>query len=203
MEEVERRFFSGPVEVREVNGQAVIRGYAAVFGVLSDDLGGYREMIEPGAFAGVTGNDVRGLWQHDPMFVFGRTVSGTLTLMEDEIGLRYEMAPPDAQWARDATASIRRGDVSQSSFAFTILDGERWEMAGDGGVTRVITRVARLYDVSPVTYPAYPQTSVAVRSHAEALRAQVSADETGRARARRERLEYQIKIAERGSSGRA
>lgn len=199
MEEIERRVFSRPVEVREVNGQAVIRGYAAVFGELSDDLGGYREMIEPGAFAGVVGGDVRGLWQHDPMYIFGRTASGTLTLTEDATGLRYEMTPPDAQWARDAMSSIRRGDVSQSSFAFTVMDGERWEMAGDGQVTRVITRVARLYDVSPVTFPAYPQTSVAVRSHAEALRARASADETGKARARRERLEYQIRIAGHGS----
>jgi HK97 family phage prohead protease len=171
--EMERRFYEHPVEVRAVDGGAVIEGYAALFNVLSDDLGGFREMILPGAFAERLNDDVRALWQHDPLYVFGRTASGTLTLEEDAVGLRYRVRTPDAQWARDAQASIRRGDVSQSSFAFRMLDGDRWEIGEDGQVTRTIHRVAKLYDVSPVTYPAYPQTSADVAKRAAELRARL------------------------------
>lgn len=170
--EIERRIVDRPVEMRTLeDGRVVIEGYAALHGVLSDDLGGFRERLLPGAFRERLGDDVRALWQHDPLYVFGRTVPGTLTLSEDEIGLRYMVIPPDAQWARDAMASIARGDVSQSSFAFTVLDGESWDMDEDGQIVRTISRVARLYDVSPVTYAAYPQTSASVQQRAAVLRA--------------------------------
>ncbi len=175
--EMERRTVEHPVEVRAAgDGSAVIEGYAALYNVLSDDLGGFREMLLPGAFADRLQDDVRALWQHDPLYVFGRTVSGTLTLAEDAVGLRYRVQAPDAQWARDAVASMKRGDVSQSSFAFTVLDGERWSMTDDGTVVRTIDRVAKLYDVSPVTYAAYPQTSAGVAKRAADLRARAAAD---------------------------
>ena len=199
--EIERRVIDRPVEVREAgDGQpAAIIGYAALYGVLSDNLGGFREMLLPGAFADRLGDDVRALWQHDSSHVFGRTVSGTLTLEEDAIGLRYIVTPPDAQWARDALVSIQRGDVSQSSFAFSVLDGERWDYSEDGGVVRYITRVARLYDVSPVTYAAYPQTSVSVQQRAADLRARAVGADDNMARAEelmraREDLGRRIKV---------
>lgn len=179
MMEIERRIVERPVELRKLDdGRMLIEGYAALYGVLSDDLGGFREMLAPGAFSDRLGDDVRALWQHDPLYVFGRTAAGTLTLSEDEIGLRYTVIPPDAQWARDAVASMARGDVNQSSFAFTVLDGEAWTQRDDGMVIRTITRVARLYDVSPVTYAAYPQTSVSVQQRAQALRARGDDAET-------------------------
>lgn len=175
MMEKEQRVCARTVEVRELAGQAQIVGYAAVFNVLSDDLGGFREMIAPGAFADQVLRDVRGLWQHSEMYVLGRTVAGTMELAEDEVGLRYTITPPNAVWARDALESIRRGDVSQSSFAFTVRpDGERWENT-NAGVTRIVTRVERLFDVSPVTFPAYPATSVEARNMAAVLRAQDAA----------------------------
>lgn len=199
--EIERRIVERPVEVRKLaDGRTVIVGYAAQYNVLSDDLGGFREMLLPGAFADRLQDDVRALWQHDPLYVFGRTVPGTLQLTEDEIGLRYQVIPPDAQWARDALASITRGDVTQSSFAFTVLDGEDWKMQEDGQVVRMISRVARLYDVSPVTYAAYPQTSVSVQQRAQTLRARGDdaatierAEEALRARGD---LERRIKVRE-------
>jgi len=198
--EIERRIIDRPVEVRAgADGKMVIEGYAALYGVLSDDLGGFREMLAPGAFSDRLGDDVRALWQHDPLFVFGRTVPGTLHLSEDETGLRYMVIPPDAQWARDAMASIERGDVTQSSFAFVVLDGESWKMDADGQVVRTISTVARLFDVSPVTYAAYPQTSVSVQQRAADLRARAAGADDNRARAEelmraREDLGRRIKV---------
>lgn len=153
----------------------------------------------PGAFRDRLADDVRALWQHDPLYVFGRTTSGTLELREDDTGLRYRVETPDAQWARDALASIRRGDVNQSSFAFAITDGAQWDLGEDGQVTRTITRVARLYDVSPVTFPAYPETSADVRSRVDQLRAQVATPdqaEAERARARQDLLKLRVRIRE-------
>lgn len=174
---MELRIVTMPVELREVDGHPVVEGYAAVFNRESDDLGGWQEVIEPGAFATVLTDDVRSLWQHSPLYVLGRLRSGTLSIWEDEIGLQYRVAPPDAQWARDALMTIKRGDVDQSSFAFSVLpDGERWMLDESGRVIRHIVRVARLYDVSPVTFPAYPETSVDVRSKIDELRAQLGAD---------------------------
>lgn len=197
--EMERRTVAHPVEVRAgADGSAVVEGYAALFGVLSDDLGGFREMLLPGAFADRLEDDVRALWQHDPLYVFGRTASGTLALEEDAVGLRYRVHAPDAQWARDAIASMKRGDVSQSSFAFSVLDGDRWEMNEDGQVVRTIHRVARLYDVSPVTYPAYPQTSAGVAKRAADLRAQMAGHELNEEDLRARDLRRQrVEIAER------
>ena len=165
-----------PVEVRGLDGQPPrIIGYAAVFNSPSEDLGGFREVILPGAFTDQLTADVRGLWQHSEVYVLGRTVALTLKLEEDATGLRYTILPPDTTWARDAMESIRRGDVTQSSFAFSVTaDGERW-VTNETGVTRFITRVARLYDVSPVTFPAYTATSVEARAMAETLRAQGAA----------------------------
>ena len=142
-----------------------LRGYAAVFNQTSQDLGGYIERIAPGAFAeSLRDNpDVRALWQHDPAYVLGRTTSGTLAVSEDDTGLASIIEPPDTQWARDAVTSIKRGDVTQMSFAFGVgQDGDRWDKQ-DGVWLRTILK-ARLYEVSPVTFPAYLQTSIAARS---------------------------------------
>lgn len=190
LEGIERRTGpSGQLEVRELAGQPIrLVGYAAVFNQESDDLGGFRELIEPGAFAESLGGDVRALWNHNPEYVLGRTTNGSLRLMEDVFGLRVEVEPPDTQWARDGMVSIRRGDVSQMSFGFLVTppDGDMWVSEGE----RILRRLRRveLLDVSPVTFPAYPQTTVTVRSMAAGLRARaVETDESAwrRALARR------------------
>jgi len=157
-----------------------IVGYAAVFGVLSEDLGGFREMIQRGAFAHIQEDDVRALFNHDPNYILGRSKNKTLTLVEDERGLRIEILPADTQYARDLVVSIQRGDINQMSFAFrTIKDSWAQDVDKNGKVTDVRRTLeeVRLFDVSPVTYPAYPQTTVAVRDMVKSITTQAgSAD---------------------------
>lgn len=153
-----------------------VSGYAALFGSLSEDLGGFTELIAPGAFQNaLLTSDVRALFNHDPNYVLGRVRSGTLQVAEDARGLRIEASPPDVQWARDLTVSIRRGDVDQMSFGFRVAPGGDEWVYSDEAVTRTITRVQDLLDVSVVTYPAYPDTTAAVRS-LEHWRAAVASD---------------------------
>lgn len=140
-------------------------GHAAVFGEPADIGGWFREQIEPGAFkASIKKDDVRALWNHNDDYVLGRNKSGTLKLSEDETGLKVTIDPPDTQVARDLAVSIGRGDVSQMSFAFQVQE-EEW-IRGEGKELdlRKIKKV-RLFDVSPVTFPAYDGTDIAMRSH--------------------------------------
>ncbi len=110
-------------------------------------------------------DDCRGLFNHDPNHVLGRASSGTLRLEQDGKGLRYEIDLPDTQAARDLATSIERGDVDGSSFAFDV-DGQTFRSSRDdsGNITvvREVTSVT-LYDVSPVTYPAYSGSTVGMR----------------------------------------
>lgn len=173
--EIERRAIDAEfrVEGGEENEPAKIVGYAAKFNVESEEMWGFREKIAPGAFKdALKDSDVRALFNHDPNLVLGRNAAGTLALSEDSVGLRYEIVPPDTQTAKDLVESIRRGDVSQSSFAFSMRNGgiQEWEDLSDGTSLRTIKKVARLYDVSPVTYPAYPDTESGVRSAEEVFK---------------------------------
>lgn len=164
--EIERRM----IVARELRASAAgeaprISGYAALFNTLSQDLGGFRERIAPGAFTkSLAEDDVRALRNHNPDYVLGRNRANTLSLAEDEAGLRFEVTPPDAQWANDLLVSIRRGDVDQMSFGFEIrsTDGHSWEQV-DNQIIRTLLDV-KLWEISPVTFPAYPQTSAQVRS---------------------------------------
>ena len=129
---------------------------------------GLVERIMPGAFdrALRDADDVRALYNHDPNMVLGRTRSGTLSLVSDQRGLRYEIALPDTQLGRDLPALLRRGDVSGSSFSFSLGDraaDQSWVKQNDGTTVREI-RSAVLYDVGPVTFPAYAGTSAHTRS---------------------------------------
>lgn len=168
---IERRAFTADgfkVETRE-DGKPRLIGHAAVFNSLSEDLGGFREQIAPGAFAdAIAGDDVRALFNHDPNFILGRNRSKTLVLSEDARGLAIEVMLPDTQMVRDLVlAPIERGDVSQMSFGFSVRPGgQDWAKDDEGRVIRTLKKL-RLYDVSPVVYPAYPETDVAVRSFAD------------------------------------
>jgi uncharacterized protein len=165
MKNKELRSYEGSItiETRE-DEPAKIVGHAAVFNTISENLGWFREIIRPGAFDGVLENDVRALFNHDSNKVLGRTKSGTLTLEVDEKGLRYVINPPDTTIAKDLMKSIERGDINQSSFGF-IVEKDEWEEQENGEDLRIIHKVKRLFDVSPVTFPAYPDTDVAKRSH--------------------------------------
>ena len=165
-EQIERRYNVGRIVLEQRGGQpAVIRGHAAVFNQLSEDLGGFREKIAPGAFAdAIRQDDVRALINHDPNFVLGRNIAGTLRMTEDAQGLSVEIHPPDTQAARDLVVSMKRGDITQMSFGFSVQSsGQNWSKDDAGQYIRPLTRV-QLFDVSPVTFPAYPQTDVALRS---------------------------------------
>jgi HK97 family phage prohead protease len=135
-------------------------GYAAKFNTRSQNLGGFIETIAPGAFTNSLsqGHDVRALFNHDPNIVLGRNRAGTLRLSQDSTGLRYEVDMPNTTAARDLAESMRRGDISQSSFSFQVdPGGDEWD--DDEDVPIRTLRSVRLFDVSPVTYPAYLDTN--------------------------------------------
>jgi len=158
--EIERRYLKNTELRLEGDEAPIISGYAAMFDVWTDIGGMFKEKIAKGAFKKtIKDGDIRGLWNHDPNFVLGRNKSGTLELKEDSKGLRYDIKPPETQWARDVTASIKRGDVDQSSFGFRVIQSED-DYDKD---TRILKEVM-LFDVSPVTYPAYATTTAEVRS---------------------------------------
>lgn len=143
-------------------------GHAAVFNQETDIGGYFRELILPGAFTETIGqDDIRALFNHNPDFVLGRNAAKTLTLTEDAEGLRVEIEPPDTQFARDLAVSIERGDIDQMSFAFEIRssDDVEWVRGAKGMLDLRKIKKVRLYDVSPVTFPAYEGTDIAMRAH--------------------------------------
>lgn len=160
----DERRFTKELRATILGGQPRLIGHAAVFNSLSEDLGGFREKIAPGAFSEtIKTADVRALWNHDPNFVLARTTSGTLKLREDERGLWFEAELLDEPFERSLVKKIERGDITQNSFGFRVMpDGQKWGME-DGGLVRTLTNV-ELFDVSPVAYPAYTQTDLGVRA---------------------------------------
>lgn len=148
----------------EAEGPETIEGYAARFNTPSSDLGGFIEVVEPGAFErSIAEADVRAMQNHDANRVLGRNTAGTLELAEDETGLGFRIVVPAVTWARDLLVSMRRGDVDQCSFGFTTIR-DRWETVA-GQVYRYLIDVD-LFDVSVVTFPAYPETLAEVRARA-------------------------------------
>lgn len=153
--------------------ETTLRGHAAVFNSLSEDLGGFRELLAPGAFRAALRKtpDVRLLMNHDPNYVMGRTASGTLELREDTTGLHvFARVDRNISWVEDLRTSMQRGDIDQMSFAFTISEGgDEWAATDDGQVIRTILPdgVDSIFDVSVVTYPAYEASSVNMRGQLE------------------------------------
>jgi uncharacterized protein len=144
------------MESAEQNGNT-IRGYAAVYNSDSEWMGGFYEQIATGAFDGVMDNDVRAYFNHDENLLLGRVSSGTLRISTDKRGLFYEVDLPNTTYANDLAELMKRGDVNQSSFAF-LIEKDRWEQR-DGVTYRIIEKVSRLLDVSPVSQPAYPDST--------------------------------------------
>lgn len=170
----QERTFEIDMEVRALeNGAPLIDGYAVVFNAWSEvmlDARGrkFRERIAPTAFDRVLAKqpDIRALWNHNADLPLGRTRNGTLRLVKDGAGLRIELEPPQTSWGADSVTSIRRGDVSGMSFAFAVQreGGDAWEKPGADGISHRTITDADLFEVSPVTFPAYPATQVMVRS---------------------------------------
>lgn len=186
---IERRINEAThLEVRADEDSPRLVGYAAVFNSMSEDLGGFRETIAQGAFDRSLSGDIRALWNHNTDNVIGRTTAGTLVLREDERGLYTEIYPPAS--AEGYLESVRRGDVSQMSFGFRVNE-DVVEESEDGLLIRRLLDV-ELMEVSPVAFPAYPQTSIDARSLDEMRRRaarRATPRQLTRARIRRDLLE--------------
>lgn len=165
MDNLEIRSFN--IELRDEPESRHIEGYGSVFNERSLDLGGFVEMIAPGAFDGVIDrSDVKCYLDHNPekgILARSRNGKGSLSLVVDEKGLQYSFDAPHTNLGDEVVEGLKRGDYSQSSFAFTV-DDEVWTKEADGTYLRTITKIGGLYDVSIVANPAYEGTSVALRS---------------------------------------
>ena len=165
MDNLEVRSFN--IELRGEGESRHIEGYGSVFNERSLDLGGFVEMIAPGAFDGVIErSDVKAYLDHNPqrgILARSRNGEGSLHLEVDERGLKYSFDAPNTQLGDEVVEGLKRGDYTQSSFAFTVQD-QSWSKMEDGTYLRTINKVGALYDVSIVANPAYEGTSVALRS---------------------------------------
>jgi HK97 family phage prohead protease len=156
----EQRTIDVDVEAIDTRGRT-LHGYAAVYDVESADLGGFREKIAPGAFAGVMDADVRALLNHDASQVLGRSKAGTLRLADEQRGLKFEIDLPESPLGENVREAVRRGDIDGASFRFVVGE-EDWD-----GELRTIKSVAELHDVTVATFGAYPAASVELRTRPE------------------------------------
>ena len=166
----EQRTIDVDVGSLDTRGRTV-HGYAAIYDTLSEDLGGYREQIAPGAFRDVLADDVRCLLNHDANEVLGRTRSGTLRLFDEQRGLRFELDLPDSPLGENMRSAIRRGDIDGASFRFEVGD-EAWN-----GDVRTVKSVKALRDVSLASYPSYPAASVELRTRPDNTKEKTTMDE--------------------------
>jgi HK97 family phage prohead protease len=163
MDNLERRAWAECRAEASDNGKR-IRGYAIVFNSLSENLGGFKEIIAPEAVNRTVndGLDVRALVDHDSAKVIGRTRAGTLRLRKDSRGLQIEVEPDDEiSYAKDIMRAVARGDVSGMSFGFRVAKGgDHWDYEGQMPVRTVTDMIVS--EVSIVTFPAYQATDVQV-----------------------------------------
>ena len=160
-------------EIKMVGDDRIVEGYAVVFNSRSNELwdfgdGTFVEVIERGAITPelVASSDVKALLYHNRERVLGRSNkgAGSLTLELDDHGLKYRFTAPNTADGDTAVELVKRGDISGSSFAFTVATGgSRMEEQADGTVLRTITKISGLYDITLTPDPAYSDTSVAVR----------------------------------------
>lgn len=184
-------------EIRAVEDSRNVDGYALLFNTTSRNLGGFVERIEPTALDGVIENsDIMAVLNHDAsrgILARSRYGVGSLTLSVDEKGLRYQFDSPHTALGDECLEYLRRGDITQSSFAFAVKE-DSWEKQGDGTYVRTIKKFDRLFDVSPVYEPAYFGTDVSCRSFDE-FKAEEERKEA-EAKAEAERLEAEKREAE-------
>ena len=172
--EIEVRSIISDLQIRQQEDGSkgrTITGYAAKFDTWSEPIyGWFVEKIARGAFEKTDMSDVIMVFNHDISGVLARTTSGTLKLSVDETGLRFEFEAPDTTLGNDMLELVRRGDISKCSFKF-VVETDEWRYADDNNKLeydeRTVKAIARLYDVSLVTYPAYKDTEASVREHLE------------------------------------
>lgn len=155
---IDRRITEDTIEIRSEDGRRpVVYGYAAVYNSQSRDLGGFTEIIRPGAFRSAleSGRNVNAYFNHNENMVLGSTAAGTLRLSENSRGLRYEIDLPDTSYARDLAELISRKDIRGNSFAFANAK-DQWNAKGN---KRELIDM-ELHDVSIVTNPAYESAQI-------------------------------------------
>lgn len=193
---LEKRTLSRPMEVRAASTGRTAAGYAAVFNSLADIGGWFLEEVAPGAFDdAVAGGDVRALLDHNPGRLLGRTASGTLRLAQDATGLAVEIDLPDTTDGRDVTTLLERGDISGMSFGFVVTK-ETWDETGN--IPKRTIQKVDLLEVSVVSFPAYADTSIALRS-LDAIRAERKAANFNAA-ARRLRMKAHLDLTARSKA---
>lgn len=167
----QRNLAAGELRAVMADGKRQLSGYAAVFNKRSVNLGGFFEIIAPGAFAdSIASDDIRALMNHNSDHVLGRTSAGTLRLAEDGTGLAVTLDLPDTAAGRDTFESVRRGDITGMSFGFRVLpEGDEWRYDDRENVIRTLKSV-QLIEISPVAFPAYPDTSIAARRTPEIIK---------------------------------
>ena len=173
MNNQEQRSLESGFEVRSEDDKVVVEGYAARFDDETVIGGQFAEKVARGAFEGADMSNTVALFNHDWNMPLARVGNG-LELSVDEVGLRYRFELGDQSYAKDLAENIRMGNVSTSSFGFTVAD-DSWERR-DGMNLRTIESVGTLFDVSPTTQGAYPTTEVGLRSMEAALDVEVPAD---------------------------
>ena len=162
---MEKRIYNLETRVETTeNNKDVVVGYGSVFNSRSENLGGFFEYISPTAITDETikNSDVRALINHDPNLILARSKfgEGNLNLSIDETGLKYSYELPDTTYGRDLGGNLKNGNISQSSFAFTIAEGgDSWTTDENGNDIRTINKIDKLFDISSVTYPAYNEAS--------------------------------------------
>lgn len=161
---MERRIINHQIQIRAADdGRKILYGYAAVFDSPSADLGGFTEYVRKGAFTrSLKENEQKALWNHESSYLLGSTKAGTLRLWEDDVGLGYELTLPNTQMGNDVAELASRGDVDGNSFGFFIRD-EEWDDSDKNAVKRYLNEV-ELFEISPTAFPAYPETSLGIRS---------------------------------------
>lgn len=166
MEKEIRKIHDAKIEIRqEENEPLTLVGYAAIFNSPTEISTGFIEEIMPGAFTKVISEnqDVRALIDHESgLKTIGRTTNGTLKLEQDNLGLKYTITLPQTTAGKDIYELVKRKDITGSSFAFSVEEDD-WNEINDN-IHRKIISIDKLYDISPVTYPAYEDTTVSVRN---------------------------------------
>lgn len=185
---LEKRALAAPPELRKAEGAKVARGYAALFNSRTQIGDWFIEELAPGAFTDTLDSDIRALVDHDTGRVIGRSKAGTLRLEQDDKGLMVEIDLPDTSDGRDLAVQLERGDISGMSFGFRVTK-EEWDETGEMPIRTI--KAVDLFEVSAVAFPAYADTEIALRS-LEATRT-----EAEKARAERNRLAAEARIAER------
>jgi HK97 family phage prohead protease len=167
--QIEKRTFTGELRAEQSGNKTFLIGRAASFGIMSRDLGGWKEVIQKGAFDDVlraSDLDCIATLNHNPSHILGRTRSKTLNLTVDAKGMNYKVLLPGTTIGEDVAELCARKDLTESSFAFTVSQaGQTWDEAaedpetGERCVLRTITKIQSLFDVAVVSAAAYPQTS--------------------------------------------